>query len=574
MTALRAASVLQQISSHQVRDALAPFVRARALQAAPVWAVRGFVAGVVVDLLALATGLVAAAAPLPFVPSWVGSFARAALTDRLWLPVLPLALALGVSLAAYVHRLPARGVAREADSLLDLAERISTALELEERAADGRRRGESRGDGQPLLVALQRADALDRLRRAEPLEVFPIHLSPRQLLAAGMAALVMLALVVLPDLTAEGYDRSRVAEVARLEAERLEALADELAALEDLPESERTALVEALQLAAQELEQQAERPTAAMASIGQAERSLLSQEDASGADRELALARVADALDQTASGKEAARLLDRRQYAAAGAELEKLGRESSGLSSDEQKSLAEALQRAANSTSKLDSSLSQRLQEAASAVGSPQAEQSMAQAADEVRRAGQEAQSQRMVERALAALQDARQAIGRASSEPGSSAQARQQPGQPGAGLPPLDGAAAADPFGEGDGGEGAGGGPPGEGAQAGSSGPNGEGAGLPGSGAGTGSLRARGEGAREDFRSRQVRVPTEGFERPQVSPGEQLDEGPIGEAVVDYQQVLPEYRERATEAMAQRYVPPGLKELVRDYFSSLDARR
>ena len=38
----------------------------------------------------------------------------------------------------------------------------------------------------------------------------------------------------------------------------------------------------------------------------------------------------------------------------------------------------------------------------------------------------------------------------------------------------------------------------------------------------------------------------------------------------VDYRDVLPTYQERATRAMQDRYIPLGMKELVKEYFSSL----
>jgi hypothetical protein len=92
------------------------------------------------------------------------------------------------------------------------------------------------------------------------------------------------------------------------------------------------------------------------------------------------------------------------------------------------------------------------------------------------------------------------------------------------------------------------------------------------GSGAGDGSLERRGPSEAGDFRSRQVKVPTDEFGDPSISSGQSADEGPIGEATVDYRQVLADYRSRATESMAQRYIPPSLKDLVAAYFTSLDS--
>jgi hypothetical protein len=64
--------------------------------------------------------------------------------------------------------------------------------------------------------------------------------------------------------------------------------------------------------------------------------------------------------------------------------------------------------------------------------------------------------------------------------------------------------------------------------------------------------------------------VPGGDFDRPQISAGDSQSDGGDGEAHVDYRDVLPTYQERATRAMQDRYIPLGMKELVKEYFSSL----
>ena len=46
---------------------------------------------------------------------------------------------------------------------------------------------------------------------------------------------------------------------------------------------------------------------------------------------------------------------------------------------------------------------------------------------------------------------------------------------------------------------------------------------------------------------------------------------GSAGEALVPYHQVYYEYLDAANEAMEQSYIPSGLKEVVREYFSRLE---
>jgi len=553
---MRELATARSVTSPEVRKALDAFGRARALQAAPGWAVRGFVAGVALVALALA---------LQQMLVWMLALPRPFLADRLWLLPLPAFPAVGAALAAALRRPPAERIARDADARLELAERVSTALEIEGRPVQPGARSD------PLsLLSLQRADALTQLRRFEPSEVFPARLARRELLALGVGLVVLLVLAALPDPSGAGDRRARATEAVRSEAERLSALAEELAA-ED-PSAEKQALAQALTQVAEQLEREAESPERALAALSQAERELARQEQTSAADAELALARLADALGQAEAGRELARRIDQRDYAGAAQELGRLGREASQLDPERQRALAEALQRAATGASRLDPALSDRLRDAAAALGGEQSESAAEQAGQEVRRAGSQAQRQRMLERALAALQDSRQAIGRAESGGSGQAQSQRASGSPG-GRGSGDGGGA----GRSQGAQGADGGEPDAGANGAGAGggergvDEGEGG---GSSAGTGSVRNRGESEPGDFRSRQVSVPSSDFEQPQVSAGQQTEEGPVGEATVDYRQVLPQYSERATEAMAQRYVPPALKDLVRDYFSSLDGRR
>ncbi|MBI2941745.1 MAG: hypothetical protein HYY04_15040 [Chloroflexi bacterium] len=531
----------------EVRETIAGFGLARALQSAPGWAVRGFAAGVALDMVGFALNQ-----SLGRWPGLAQGWRQAIVGSQFWLLGLPVALAaVGVLLAA-LRRIPAERLAREADARLGLAERVATALETERKGVGG------------LLVALQRADAIAWLGRLEPFEVFPVRLSRHEGLALAVSFVLLLALITLPDLTGSGGRQSRAADVARAEADRLSALADEVAADEELPAEEREALAQALAQAAGELQREGDAPDRAIASLSQAEQTLARQDDVSAADHELALARLADALDQAAAGREAAQMLDRHNYGGAAQELRRLGQEAAQLAPEDQRALADALRRAAGATSRLDPALSERLRDASATLGEEQGESAMGRAAEEVQRAGQEAARQEMLERALAALQDARQAIGRAERGDG---QAQN----------PRSGQRSADSGAAGAAGQGLGSGEPeerGESATGSGSGEPGDGVGNGGSSAGTGSVRARGESDSGDFRSRQVRVPSSEFEQPQIMAGQQTEEGPIGEAIVDYSQVLTQYRERATEAMAGRYVPLALKELVRDYFSSLDSSR
>jgi hypothetical protein len=46
---------------------------------------------------------------------------------------------------------------------------------------------------------------------------------------------------------------------------------------------------------------------------------------------------------------------------------------------------------------------------------------------------------------------------------------------------------------------------------------------------------------------------------------------GAAGEALVPYHQVYQDYLDTANQAMERSYIPPGLKDYVREYFSQLE---
>lgn len=525
---------LRMLSGERVSRAVARFQRARACQTLPDWLARGFCAGVILDLIALAASVM-----------------RGFVLDRDWLFAPPLILAALAAFVAALRRASPEQVAREVDARLGLAERVATALEIERGQIDGP------------LAAVQRVDTLSQIRRFEPHDVFPLRLSRREGASAVVALVLLFASSFLPRFAADAVPAPMTGEIARAEAERLSALADELQADEDLPAEEKQALGQALTQVAERVEQQADAPEQAIAALSETERALVGQENVNAADRELALARLADALAQTKVGQEAARLLDRRNYVGAGRELRRLGEQAAQRSRDERLALAEAMQRAAQMSSRLDPSLSERLAEAAPALDGEQSAEAMARVADEVRQAGQEVTTERARERALAALQDARRAIGQGERADAYAQQQRGSQTSAAGGASGDDAGTQAEP---GEGREASGQGEEASGVE------NGTQAGGNGSGAGTGTLRSRGDSDQDDFRSRQVHVPSDEFEQPEILHGQQTVDGPDGEAVVDYREVLTEYRQRATEAMASRYVPPSLKDLVRDYFSSLDA--
>ncbi len=50
-----------------------------------------------------------------------------------------------------------------------------------------------------------------------------------------------------------------------------------------------------------------------------------------------------------------------------------------------------------------------------------------------------------------------------------------------------------------------------------------------------------------------------------------EFQDNPLGESVVPYNQVFSSYADAASRALESDYIPLGMRDVIRDYFSSLD---
>lgn len=497
--------------------ALAGFLRAYQLQAAVLWSLRLLVLGLTLDLLLLGSQRVVPGLdllrPLLAVPPVLGALVGAVLG---------------------AGRRPATGwLAGEVDRRLGLHERTLTALEL---LGDHRVAGATAAQ----LGRDQIEDSIDHLRRAEPMEAFPLRVPRREAIAAAVLALALAPLVLLGPTARRDANGPPIGALARNEAERITALADELEReASDEPEPVNQPAARMLRQVAEQLRDAQNDADRAMAQLGDGERRLSSLQRAGALDTAQALGRVADALDREARTRATADALDRREYRQAAQEARNLAQRAAQGADADRQAIADALRQGAQAAGRYDDRLAQALREAADRAGRGEPG-STDRAAQEMARAGSEMSRQETLERAMSQLQSSRQALGSAGRPAPTGA---QRQGQSRRGL-----------------GQGRGQGE-GQGNQSGDS---------QGSGAGTGSQsRSTDLYNPAGVRSRQVQLPGGDFDRPQISLGEQTD-GADGEARVDYRDVLPTYQERATRAMQDRYIPLGMKELVRDYFSSL----
>jgi hypothetical protein len=90
------------------------------------------------------------------------------------------------------------------------------------------------------------------------------------------------------------------------------------------------------------------------------------------------------------------------------------------------------------------------------------------------------------------------------------------------------------------------------------------------------------GAGSGQGSQDESIYDPLQAMSRPDFVPGQQpfdpndafqnpdLDSPYGNEAQVGYKQVFAEYQEKATQTLQNSYIPVGLKDVVKDYFSSL----
>lgn len=538
------------------------------LQAIATWAVRLVLGGLILNALWLAGSRV-----FPYtVPTTV-------------LPAVPLGLAaLGALVLVFWRPEPGR-VARLADRQLGLKERVTTAVELERQAAAP--------DGAPApLTDLQLADAVAHLRHVEPVEAFPIRLRLREVNAALAALLVVVGLATWPNPMQQTVrQREQVQQAVRQEAERLNRAADQVAAAHlDEPSEELRQVEEALREAARALEQRAgssEESLAALAALEQRLQALRAQGVENLQD---ALAALAGSMAQDPATRDAGTSLARGDYKQAAEQLRQIGEKIDQMSAAERARLARSMRQAGQRAARSNPALGEGLNQAGNAIergNSSEAQEGLNQAASALEQASGQLRASSERERAMAQIQQSRGQISR-STQQGQSQQARAQ-GQQGQGQQGQQGQGQQGQGQQGQQGQGQQGqgqqpgsgqggqeaGEPGQGQQGQGAGQNGEqsnGDEPGGSGAGTGS-NPRSDAIYDPIfaSSRQERLnqdqpfsPTEAIENPNPEDAVQ------NEAQVSYRQVHARYQERAVESLQNNYIPIGLKDLVKDYFSSL----
>jgi hypothetical protein len=294
------------------------------------------------------------------------------------------------------------------DRHLGLAERLTTALEIEQRVLQPA----------PAIAAAQREDTLAVARRVNIRAALPLRVPRGPLLAVViLGGGLVLSLMVPNPQEAILIQRAAVRAAIEDQIEELEAVHEEVAGAETLTDEERETLLRALEEAIAALEEGQATPEEAVSALAEAERSLADLRDPDLADLRAGLERVAGEMADSGLTRALSEALAAGDYESAAQELAAFaGQAGQELTREQELELAQELAQAAEALAEIDPDLAQQLAEAAQAIeqGDTTARQAIQEAADEMAQAGAEIEGQEAVEEALAALQAGREEVAQA----------------------------------------------------------------------------------------------------------------------------------------------------------------
>jgi hypothetical protein len=557
----------------ELREQLGTVGRALSVQRGLLWLARGLAAGSVVVF-----GLV--------VWAWTRDAVRN--LPIALLVAVPLIIALLTAVASLVIRSNSRELARRVDRAARLQERSTTALELG-----------SRGDEFPLAIAQMR-DAVEHLKRVDLLEAFPLRVPRNELLAAFFVVVIAAVVGISPNpwlLQARASNPSIT--IAREQAQRVQRLAD---SIQPNDSAELDALRQLLSKGAKTVDARSNEPDAALNALQDLQEQI--QQMSAGDDQlSAALAAIASALASdptTQSLADAINTGDMRQISQAAKDLAQAAQ---NLNGQDQQRVAKVLRDASNRAGRVSQSVAGNLSDAANAMqaaadsaaaaaaanagqdqsqaGDGQAQQNAQAAANALNQLSDSAAAADARQRAASQLESSRnaleRALGRTQSRSGSnnstSNNGRSSNGQGSNGSQTADqsqtGAQGQGGGQQGDGMDGSGGQP---GADQGNGGDTGQGGGY--STGGDAQNHVGAQPSSLDAITRPEQEPTNGNVPPdQSSANPYTSDAGSGALQTSPESVQPVYSSQPTQGNDSGSIPIGLRDLVKDYFSSLDQK-
>lgn len=555
----------------ELRQQLGGVGRALSAQRALVWLSRGLALGSIVVL-----GVV--------IWAWVRGT-----VGLLPVPLLaagPVGLGLLFAAVSLLRRHDTRELARRVDRAAKLHERSTTALELG-----------ARGQEFPLAVAQMR-DAVEHLRRVDLLDAFPLRVPRNEVITTFFVAVVAVLVGVSPNpWLLQARASNPAITVAREEAQRVQRLADSMQG-QDSAETEQ--LRQIVSQGAKTIDARSNEPDAALNALQDLE-DQIRQMSAGDDQLSAALAAIASALASDPATQQLASAINTGDLREISRATRDLAQQSDQMSGQDKARVAKVLRSASQSAQRASQSVANNLSAAADAMQASagadsssmanadssgqqasadgqsaqsaqdalnQLSNSAAAAADRQRAGSQLESSRNALERALGRTQS-RSGSGNngrssTSSSSASSQSANGQQGQSSNGQSAD--AGQTNGQGQGSGDSGSNSASPGD---DGSNGQSGEGSGYSTGGQGQDHT---GADSSLDVITRPEQVPSNGAAQPnESSVNPYLAQGANGSAHASEESVQPSYSGKPTQGNDSASIPLGLRDLVKDYFSSLD---
>lgn len=497
--------------------------------------------------------------------------------------------------------------ARYFDIEFGLRERVSTAFELMQ--------GTIKTD--PEIEARQIADALAYARAIDPRERITMDFRPRELGLLALLLMAVLGMALLPAIVGEEFLPDLPSAAVESAKEDLRDIIETVAKDTDLDDVDRQELLEALEIALERLEEEDISEEEAFAAMSQLQAELEALENKLEDTIELDQSTTEAALDALADFIAPSETEERSAQSAAESDaasnlqdmlsaLAEMSQDAEQMSAEEAQAAAEALNAAAEQLAEMSEEMAARMEALAEALENADLE-SMQEQLDALREQAEATQEQqRQNQNARMTLQDqselaeaaaeeiARQQARQSASqqEPGAAEEGAPQPseggqqpgGEPGQARPGENqgnqqsdrNRPGADPS-QGrnqdarSAGGGAGDGAPSNISLAGSPGDD-QGAETDNNPTGLGEIEYEAiynPSGIDGGGDNEIRLRTDPGDTT-VAEGD-FDDNPLGESRVSYDTVFSEYQNAANRALERDYVPLGLRDVVREYFTSLE---
>ncbi|MCL5995925.1 MAG: hypothetical protein M1546_07700 [Chloroflexi bacterium] len=471
--------------------------------------------------------------------------------------------------------------ARQFDQQFKLKERLSTAIELHEGTLDMQNDSLRR---QQQADAGQVAEGIDIHKR------LPLRLSERYILFTLAIGLALTLAIALPNpQQAVLANRAQLQQVLAEQLRQVEEVKQEVEQSPALDQQQKKQVIQALDEVQQALGDPTTTPEQAMAAINDVQSKLDALRDQEWPDQREDLQRAGQSMAPDEMTNSLANSLENGNFEQAAEDVGNLTQQKGGqpLNDEQRQRIADQIEQMARSVQNTDSATAQQLREAAQKLREgkdAEARELLAKVAEMLKQASQKEATGRQIEQAQIAMEDTRRAVSEASNQSQAStgqqgegensqaetsgAQGQNQEGQTGRNTTEL---------GQGN-------------AQLGNrqNGATGSEAAVSGNAQGTPGNGSPNSAHHEDSGSdSSVYAPPprladngEGVGLPDENgknvpdPNARSNTGASNTASVPYQEVYPNYAKAADEALQNGEVPSGLRDYVRDYFSSLDPRQ